>query len=42
MGGRLVTVHVYAPPLRHVVVYRPDTGERERLVLRYSLTDDFA
>ncbi len=37
----LVTVHVYAKPLKDITVYCPNTGEIDRLTLRYSLEDDF-
>jgi predicted metal-dependent enzyme (double-stranded beta helix superfamily) len=37
----LVTVHVYARPLKDITVYCPTTGELERVALRYSLEDDF-
>ena len=38
----LVTVHVYARPLRDIIRYCPGTGEMERVSLRYTLEDDFA
>jgi predicted metal-dependent enzyme (double-stranded beta helix superfamily) len=38
----LVTVHVYARPLRDITVYCPNTGEIDRVTLRYTLEDDFA
>ncbi|HJW75012.1 MAG TPA: cysteine dioxygenase family protein [Thermoleophilia bacterium] len=41
-GERLVTVHAYAPPLRDIVAYDVETGECERMALRYTLGDDFA
>jgi predicted metal-dependent enzyme (double-stranded beta helix superfamily) len=37
----LVTVHVYARPLKDITVYCPTTGEIDKLTLRYSLEDDF-
>jgi len=36
----LVTVHVYAPPLRDIVVYSTDGPGSERVHLRYSLGED--
>src|SRR5438874_2467351 len=41
-GHDLVTVHVYARPLRDLNVYCPNTGEIDKVTLRYSLEDDFA
>jgi len=38
----LVTVHVYARPLKDITVYCPTTGKIERVTLRYTLEDDFA
>jgi cysteine dioxygenase len=38
----LVTVHVYAPPLKELVVYFTDSAETERRSLRDSLADDLA
>ncbi|HET6201561.1 MAG TPA: cysteine dioxygenase family protein [Planctomycetota bacterium] len=38
----LVTVHVYAKPLKDINVYCPTTGEVEKLTLRYTLEDEFA
>ena len=38
----LVTVHVYARPLKDITVYCPNTGEIERVALRYTLEDEFA
>jgi cysteine dioxygenase len=38
----LVTVHVYAKPLRDITVYCPNTGEIEQRTLRYNLEDDIA
>lgn len=38
----LVTLHVYAPPLREITVYYPATGRFERVALRYTLEDEFA
>ena len=40
--GDLVTVHVYARPLKDITVYCPDSGKIERVALRYTLEDDFA
>ena len=37
-----MTVHAYAPPLRDIVAYDVETGECERMALRYTLGDDFA
>jgi predicted metal-dependent enzyme (double-stranded beta helix superfamily) len=39
--GDLVTLHVYARPLRDIVVYDPTTGDMKKVALRYSLEDDF-
>jgi predicted metal-dependent enzyme (double-stranded beta helix superfamily) len=36
----LVTVHVYAPPLKELTVYSVDSSETERRPLRYTLADD--
>ena len=41
-GHDLVTVHVYARPLKDITVYCPKSGEIERVTLRYTLEDDFA
>lgn len=41
-GDDLVTVHVYARPLRDITVYDPETGEVSRVALRYTLEDEFA
>jgi len=38
----LVTVHLYAPPLTHIVVYSRSEPHAEVQRLRYSLADDFA
>jgi predicted metal-dependent enzyme (double-stranded beta helix superfamily) len=38
----LVTVHVYARPLKDITVYCPNTGEIDRVALRYTLEDEFA
>ncbi len=38
----LVTVHVYARPLRDITVYCPSTGEMDRVTLRYTLEDEIA
>lgn len=38
----LVTVHVYARPLRDITVYDTGTGEAKRVALRYTLEDEFA
>jgi predicted metal-dependent enzyme (double-stranded beta helix superfamily) len=38
----LVTVHVYARPLKDITVYCPNSGEIERVTLRYTLEDEFA
>ena len=38
----LVTVHFYAPPLMHIVVYSRSAPHTELQRLRYSLADDFA
>lgn len=39
---RLVTLHVYAPPLRNITVYNSYSGLIEPVALRYTLEDDFA
>ena len=39
--GNLVTLHVYARPLRDIVVYDPQSGAMTKVALRYSLEDDF-
>ncbi len=41
-ASELVTLHFYARPLKDITVYCPNTGEIERVTLRYSLEDDFA
>jgi predicted metal-dependent enzyme (double-stranded beta helix superfamily) len=41
-GRDLVTVHVYARPLKDITVYCPASGEIERVALRYTLEDEFA
>ena len=38
----LVTVHVYARPLKDITVYEPASGEARRVALRYTLEDEFA
>ncbi len=38
----LVTVHVYAHPLKTMNVYDREKNTRENVTLRYSLEDDFA
>ncbi len=38
----LVTLHVYAPPLKELTVYYPSSGKFERVTLRYTLEDEFA
>lgn len=38
----LVTVHVYARPLKDITVYEQDTGAAKRVALRYTLEDEFA
>ena len=38
----LVTLHVYARPLRDITVYDPATGDVSRVALRYTLEDEFA
>jgi predicted metal-dependent enzyme (double-stranded beta helix superfamily) len=38
----LITLHVYARPLKDITVYDPDTGEVRRMALRYTLEDEFA
>lgn len=38
----LITVHVYARPLKDITVYEPTTGEAKRMTLRYTLEDEFA
>lgn len=38
----LVTVHVYARPLKDITVYCPGSGKVEQVTLRYSLEDDVA
>lgn len=40
--GDLVTVHVYARPLKDITVYDQATGEAKRVTLRYTLEDEFA
>ena len=40
-SGDLVTLHIYARPLRDIVVYDPTTGEMKKVALRYTLEDDF-
>lgn len=39
---RLVTVHVYAPPLKELRVYDVETGSTQKLPLRYTVADDLA
>ena len=39
--GDLITIHVYAPPLKDIAVYYP-SGNFERVALRYTLEDEFA
>jgi predicted metal-dependent enzyme (double-stranded beta helix superfamily) len=39
-GDDLVTVHVYAPPLRELTVYSTASAATERRPLRYTLADD--
>jgi cysteine dioxygenase len=39
---RLVTVHIYAPPLTQLTVYDLETGSTRTLPLRYTVVDDFA
>jgi cysteine dioxygenase len=41
-GKDLVTLHVYARPLKDITVYCPNTGEIDLVQLRYTLEDDFA
>lgn len=38
----LITVHVYARPLKDIHRYCPTSGEVDRVTLRYSLEDEFA
>ena len=38
----LITVHVYARPLKDITVYEPASGEAKRVTLRYTLEDEFA
>jgi len=38
----LVTLHIYAPPLKEITVYYPNSGKFERMILRYTLEDEFA
>lgn len=38
----LVTIHVYAPPLKELTVYYPQSGKFEKVALRYTLEDEFA
>lgn len=38
----LVTVHVYARPLKDITVYDPDSGAVKKVTLRYTLEDEFA
>jgi predicted metal-dependent enzyme (double-stranded beta helix superfamily) len=40
--SELVTVHVYARPLKDITVYCPNSGEIERVAMRYTLEDEFA
>ena len=40
--AELVTVHVYARPLKDITVYDTATGEAKRVALRYTLEDEFA
>lgn len=40
--GELVTVHVYARPLKDITVYDTATGDAKRVALRYTLEDEFA
>lgn len=40
--GDLVTVHVYARPLKDITVYDQQSGEAKRVTLRYTLEDEFA
>lgn len=40
--GELVTVHVYARPLKDITVYDQSSGEAKRVTLRYTLEDEFA
>jgi predicted metal-dependent enzyme (double-stranded beta helix superfamily) len=40
--GDLITVHVYARPLKDITVYDPATGEVQKVALRYTLEDEFA
>ncbi|GIW70683.1 MAG: hypothetical protein KatS3mg102_0225 [Planctomycetota bacterium] len=37
----LVTLHVYARPLKDIRVYCPNTGEVDTVRLRYTLEDDY-
>lgn len=38
----LVTLHVYASPLKEITIYYPGSGRFERATLRYTLEDEFA
>ncbi len=38
----LVTIHVYAPPLKEITVFYPHSGKFEKVALRYTLEDEFA
>lgn len=38
----LVTLHVYAPPLKEITVFYPNSGKFEKVALRYTLEDEFA
>ena len=38
----LVTVHIYAPPLRDIIVYSTERPGSERVHMRYSLGEDLA
>jgi cysteine dioxygenase len=38
----LITVHVYARPLKDITVYSLETGEFQKVALRYTLEDEFA
>jgi predicted metal-dependent enzyme (double-stranded beta helix superfamily) len=39
-NDKLVTVHIYARPLKDITVYEPDSGEAKRMTVRYSLEEE--
>lgn len=40
--GKVVTLHVYAPPLLNITVYCPESGKAERIPVKYTLEEDSA